>query len=129
MSQVLELKPTTPHANAVESCLAFSNPGVLEINLVKLLGVSVKEGDNPIGFFGTGLKYAMASALRLGGSMTIYADGERYEVNGKSIRLRDKEFSQVCLNAVLSGRTYMSCCQAQQPVGGGLNLFLGDPGT
>jgi hypothetical protein len=30
---------------------------------------------------------------------------------------------------VLSGRTYVSCRQAEQPVGGGLNLFLGDPGT
>ena len=30
---------------------------------------------------------------------------------------------------VLSGRTYMSCRQAEQPVGGGLNLLLGDPGT
>jgi hypothetical protein len=30
---------------------------------------------------------------------------------------------------VLSGRMYMSCRQAEQPVGGGLNLFLGDPGT
>jgi len=33
------------------------------------------------------------------------------------------------LLAVLSGRTYTSCRQAEQPVGGGLNLFLGDPGT
>ena len=31
--------------------------------------------------------------------------------------------------SLLSGRTYMSCRQAEQPVGGGLNLFLGDPGT
>jgi mannose-6-phosphate isomerase-like protein (cupin superfamily) len=30
---------------------------------------------------------------------------------------------------VLSGRMYMSCRQVEQPVGGGLNLFLGDPGS
>jgi hypothetical protein len=81
-----------------ESYLVFSNPGVLDINLVKLLGVSVKESDSPIGFFGTGLKYAMASALRLGCSMTIYVDGEKYEINGRNVTLRDKEFTQVMLN-------------------------------
>lgn len=78
--------------------LLFSNPGVLDVNLVKLLGVSVKESDSPIGFFGTGLKYAMATALRLGGSLTIYTDGERFEVNGRKVTLRDKEFTQVMLN-------------------------------
>jgi hypothetical protein len=78
--------------------LLFSNPGVLDVNLVKLLGVSVKESDSPIGFFGTGLKYAMATALRLGGSMTIYTDGQRFEVNGRKVTLRDKEFTQVMLN-------------------------------
>jgi hypothetical protein len=81
-----------------EPYLIFSNPGSLDINLVKLLGVSVKESDSPIGFFGTGLKYAMATALRLGGSMTIHTGGQSYVVNGKQITLRDKQFTQVMLN-------------------------------
>jgi hypothetical protein len=78
--------------------LAFINDGVLEIELVKLLGVSVKETDDPIGFFGTGLKYALATALRLGGTVTIITGGLRYEVSGKDITLRDKQFTQVMLN-------------------------------
>ena len=78
--------------------LAFVNDGVLEIELVKLLGVSVKETEDPIGFFGTGLKYALATALRLGGSVTIITGGMRYEVTGKDITLRDKQFTQVMLN-------------------------------
>src|SRR5579863_6415046 len=81
-----------------EPYLLFSNPGVLDMNLVKLLGVSVKESESPIGFFGTGLKYAMAVALRIGGSMTIFVDGAKYEVNGRKVTLRDKEFTQVMLN-------------------------------
>ena len=42
------------------------NAGTLEIELVKLLGVSVKDSSEPIGFFGTGLKYAMATAAPFG---------------------------------------------------------------
>jgi hypothetical protein len=33
------------------------------------------------------------------------------------------------LGAVLSGRTYISCRQAEQPVGGRLDLFLCGPGA
>jgi hypothetical protein len=98
MLQVLNFNTGRPIQVECEPYLVFSNPGGLDINLVKLLGVSVKESDSPIGFFGTGLKYAMATALRLGGSMTIITDGERYEVRGRKVTLRDKDFTQVMLN-------------------------------
>lgn len=61
MSQVLQFNPnqSSVEAEQPDSYLVFSNPGTLEMELVKLLGVSVKETNDPIGFFGTGLKYAM----------------------------------------------------------------------
>lgn len=105
MNQVLEFRPTLPQQEQQQSYLVFSNPGVLEMDLVKLMGVSVKETADPIGFFGTGLKYAMATALRLGGVMTIFSDGERYEVRGRPVRLREKEFTQVLLNDEALGFT------------------------
>ncbi len=100
MSQILSLpvRAVSRATELKEPYLLFSNPGTLEIELVKLLGVSVKENDDPIGFFGTGLKYAMATALRLGGSMTIITGGKTYEVYGQKITLRDKEFTQITLN-------------------------------
>lgn len=98
MSRVLDFKQVTPEAEQPTPFLVFSNPGTLEMSLVKLLGVSVKESNDPIGFFGTGLKYAMATALRLGGEMTIHTGGERYDVRGRTVTLRDKEFTQVYLN-------------------------------
>ncbi len=61
--------------------------------------------NDPIGFFGTGLKYAMATALRLGGEMTIFTDGKRYDVRGRKMTLRDKEFTQVMLNDEALGFT------------------------
>ena len=107
MSEVLELSPRINHG-AVQPAgpyLAFSNPGSLEIELVKLMGVSVKESNDPIGFFGTGLKYAMATAFRLGGSMTIITGGKRYEVGGQKITLRNKEFTQITLDGEPLGFT------------------------
>ena len=99
MSNVISLKQVETAAQEIaKPYLLFINPGTLEMNLVKLLGVSVKESDDFIGFFGTGLKYAMATALRLGGSMTIYTNGERFEVRGRKLTLRDNEFTQVMLN-------------------------------
>ncbi len=71
---------------------------MLELDLVKLMGVSVKDTSDPIGFFGTGLKYAMATALRWGGEMTIITNGEQYEVRGRQTKLRYKELTQVMLN-------------------------------
>ena len=53
-------KETTPSIY-----MEFSNKGEVEINAFKLLGASTKRGQNgKIGFFGTGLKYAIALMLR-----------------------------------------------------------------
>ncbi|HEX4610447.1 MAG TPA: hypothetical protein VH092_19815, partial [Urbifossiella sp.] len=63
MSQVLNFKEIEPRTETAQPYLVFSNPGAIDINLVKLLGVSVKDSDNAIGFFGTGMKYALACTL------------------------------------------------------------------
>jgi hypothetical protein len=49
MSQVISLKTLQPQEIVAESFLVFSNPGALEMDLVKLLGVSMKESTDPIG--------------------------------------------------------------------------------
>ena len=36
--------------------IVFENPGEIDVAAISTFGVSVKETDNPIGFFGTGLK-------------------------------------------------------------------------
>jgi hypothetical protein len=105
MSNVVYLKPTEAILPASEPQLVFSNTGTLELDLVKLMGVSVKETADPIGFFGTGLKYAMATALRLGGEMTIFTNGQRYDVRGRRMTLRNKDFTQVMLNDEALGFT------------------------
>lgn len=53
--------------------IVFENPGEIDIRSINTFGVSVKEGNNPIGFFGTGLKYAIAVLLRAGHAITIHS--------------------------------------------------------
>ena len=57
--------------------ITFHSPTILPIEAATTMGVSVKESDNAIGKFGTGLKYAIAGVLRLGGTiaMTSQAPG------------------------------------------------------
>jgi uncharacterized protein (TIGR02996 family) len=40
-----------------------------------------------------------------------------------------RDYGRSWASPALSGRPCMSGGQAEQPIGGGLNLFLGDPGT
>ena len=54
----------------------FSTPGLLDLRALTTMGISAKLGENPIGMFGTGLKYAIAVVLRDGGSIEAYIGRE-----------------------------------------------------
>jgi hypothetical protein len=72
--------------------VTFQNPGLIPMEAVTTMGVSVKEGETPIGFFGTGLKYAIASLLRTGQRVTLWRGLDRYEFHVKNQEVRGKEF-------------------------------------
>ena len=62
--------------------LKISNDVEVEPNAFKLLGACTKRGDNTkIGYFGSGLKYAMATFIREGINLRIFA-GEKEVVLG-----------------------------------------------
>ena len=70
--------------------IVFSNPTELDPRLVTTFGVNVKLGADPIGHFGTGLKYAIAVLLRTdhkvqikSGPATLTFDVDRQEIRGK----------------------------------------------
>lgn len=75
--------------------VTFSNPGLLDIRCVTTMGVSVKEGDSPIGFFGTGLKYAIATLLRTGHQVEIWIGQDCYTFESIDSDIRGKTFSIV----------------------------------
>lgn len=77
--------------------IVFENPGEIDIRSISTFGVSVKESDNPIGFFGTGLKYAIAVLLRTGHGITIHSGSTVVEFGRRSESVRGQDFDFVTM--------------------------------
>lgn len=54
--------------------IVFKNEGELDLVALSTFGLHAKETDSPIGRFGTGLKYALATLLRHGCEITVNAE-------------------------------------------------------
>jgi phosphotransferase system IIA component len=80
--------------------IVFKNPGLIDIKAAMTHGVSAKEGENPIGIFGTGLKYAIAVILRDGGSISIWRGNREYKFERRKKVFRGKEFNLITMNGV-----------------------------
>lgn len=79
--------------------VVFETPGTLDMRAVKVLGLHSKpDSENPIGFFGTGLKYAIAVALREDCSIIIETGGKSHFFSKKKENFRDKEFDFISMN-------------------------------
>ncbi len=78
--------------------VVFSNPGLIDLIGVKTFGVNAKVNENPIGYFGTGLKYAIAVILRSGGKINLYRGKQLYTFGTKNIESRGKSFPVVTMN-------------------------------
>lgn len=79
--------------------IIFHNPGLIDPRCITTMGVNVKPAsDNPIGFFGTGLKYAIAVLLREGQEITIWRGDEPLNFTLQKTDIRGKEFSLVLMN-------------------------------
>lgn len=85
--------------------ITFQNKGGIDPRLVTTMGVNVKETDNPIGFFGTGLKYAIAILLREEQEITIWSGLTKMTFQTEKDTIRGKEFEFIlmtCSNAMTS---------------------------
>lgn len=76
----------------MDSFISLTTPALIPLEAVTTMGVSAKEGENPIGFFGTGLKYAIASLLRTSHRITIWRGLDRYDFDRDPGEVRGKEF-------------------------------------
>lgn len=71
----------------------FTTPGELDLSALTTFGMNAKPGTtNPIGFFGTGLKYAIAVLLRHNIPVIIYTGGQEYHFYTKETDFRGKTF-------------------------------------
>lgn len=75
----------------------FFNTEAIDINSIAIMGVSVKTGDSPIGFFGTGLKFAIATLLRNGCKITLIRNGEKIPFSVVNEEIRGETFERVVM--------------------------------
>ena len=75
--------------------IVFPNNGLMPLEAATTFGLNVKLGENPIGFFGTGLKYAIAVCLRLNGTFRLFLGEVEYEFYTKQEDFRGKEFGMI----------------------------------
>jgi hypothetical protein len=78
--------------------VSFRNRGLIDLRAVRTFGVSAKECANPIGFFGTGLKYAIAICLRLNCTVTLWRGTERYDFATRDASVRNANFRVITMN-------------------------------
>lgn len=81
--------------------IVFKNSGEIDPRSISTFGVSVKQGKSPIGFFGTGLKYAIAVLLRTGHKVTVYAGNNeiRFGIASSAVRGQDFDFITMQTNS------------------------------
>jgi hypothetical protein len=77
--------------------VSFQNDGLIDLRSVLTFGASVKEHSNPIGFFGTGLKYALAVCARLKCKVTLFRGLERYDFGSREVMIRNAPFDVVTM--------------------------------
>jgi hypothetical protein len=78
--------------------VVFSNDGEIDMRAITTLGISAKDNAGAIGYFGTGLKYAIAILLREGQSVTVWSGVKKYSFKKKEINFRNKGFEVVTMN-------------------------------
>ena len=76
----------------------FTNPGKIDLDVIRIMGVSIKENENPIGYFGTGLKFAIASLLRTNHKIRLQVDGESYKFTSQTVKVRGEDVERVFMN-------------------------------
>lgn len=76
----------------------FANEGAIDLDAIRVMGVSVKESNSPIGYFGTGLKFAIATLLRSSHSVELRTGGVRYVFSKRETTIRGKVFDRVHMN-------------------------------
>ena len=77
----------------------FENDGEIPVNAFKLLGASSKRGDtSKIGFYGTGLKYAIVLMLREGIPFTVYSGLSEIKISKRATSFLDQKIDVMTVN-------------------------------
>jgi len=90
----------------MNNTVIFSTKGAMDPASWSIIGLSAKpDSDSPIGFFGSGVKYAIAILVREGATVRIETGGTSYEFDAATREFRGKQFEVVRCNGVDLGFT------------------------
>lgn len=78
--------------------IIFRNKGSIDPRSITTFGVSSKGSDTAIGYFGTGLKYAIAILLREGCAIDIFTGGQHLQFGTSEQRIRIDDFTFITMN-------------------------------
>jgi hypothetical protein len=81
--------------------IIFKNKGLIDEKSITTFGVSSKENSSAIGYFGTGLKYAIAILLREGCEVKIHIGKKVLNFGVKEEKIRVNDFTIVTMNDTL----------------------------
>lgn len=73
--------------------IILKNKGEIDIDLIRVMGVSAKDSNNPFGIFGTGLKYAISVFLREGIEFSLWIGANKYEFFTEEKMFREQSFA------------------------------------
>jgi hypothetical protein len=85
--------------------IVFHNDGLIDPRAIKTFGVNVKDNANAIGYFGTGMKYALAVILRGGGEIYLYNGHTRIDFGLAHTEIRGKKFQVITMDDEMLGFT------------------------
>ncbi len=78
--------------------VVFKTKGKLDLRSITVFGLNAKpETTTPIGYFGTGLKYAIAVLAREHIPITIWIDGKKWTIEAERTFFRDRGFESLYL--------------------------------
>jgi len=75
----------------------IQNDGEVDVNAFKLMGATTKN-ENQIGYFGSGIKYALATALRSNIPIKIFKGEKEVKITTRKTKMRDLNFNIICVN-------------------------------
>lgn len=80
--------------------IVFETPGLIDQRAFTIMGLSAKPGTpNPIGYFGTGLKYAIAVLVRLGADVVVFIGRDEYRFGKEPGEFRGKKYDKLIMQA------------------------------
>lgn len=86
------------------TAVVFETPGLIDVRAFTIMGAHAKPNSaNPIGFFGTGLKYAVAVLVRMGAEPAVWIGRDRFSFSRKLSKFRGTDLETIKMTVLRAG--------------------------